>query len=71
MKGVIVNFEDKEIVVVQIPKEIVGTGNWEEATEEIDDFLCQKAGCLTEEDWHLRYSFFVLEDGEPLRIFNR
>lgn len=68
MKGVVIDFDRKSITIVPIDDDVIETSEWQDSIENIDYYLQKKVGCRSRVKWGDRFSFFVLEDNEKLKI---
>ena len=69
MKGVVIDLEQKEIMVFPIPDNVIETSEWQDSIESIDNYLFECAK-VPLNYWETKCTFFILEDGEALTIKN-
>ena len=69
MKGVVIDLEQKEIMVFPIPDNVIETSDWQDSIENIDAYLFGRAN-VPLNYWETKCTFFILEDGEELKIKN-
>lgn len=64
MKAIILNYIDKNVLVAEIPNKAVGTDDFREQIEKIEQYLSEELGFYLDE-----INYMLADDDEQVEIF--